>query len=40
MQKIKIKTKAEIALEKALEERGLKKGEKKKDDGSKPKKTR
>lgn len=35
--KIKIKTKADILLEKALEERGLKKNEKKKNDRKKPK---
>lgn len=34
--KIKIKTKADILLEKALEERGLKKNEKKKNDRKKP----
>lgn len=34
--KIKIKTKAEILLEKALEERGIKKNEKKKNDRKKP----
>lgn len=38
---MKIKSQAERLLEKALEERGLKKGDKKKkDDRSKPKKTR
>lgn len=37
---MKIKTKAELALEKALIERGLKKGEKKKDDRVKRKKTK
>jgi hypothetical protein len=36
--KIKIKSKAELALEKALEQRGLKKGDEKDKNGGKPKK--